>query len=82
MKARDRQDRASGSAGKAWAASLGLTCLFTLSGCASLQVKLGMKVYLAQTPVSSIEVKLPKGPAIAPGQKSPWELSLDNKYAF
>jgi hypothetical protein len=36
-----------------------------------MQVKLGMKVYLAQTPVSSIEVRLPKGPAIAPGQKSP-----------
>jgi hypothetical protein len=71
MKAPDRQMRASSSPARAWAAKLGLACLFALSGCTALQVKLGMKVYLAQTPVSSIDVRLPKGPAIAPGQKSP-----------
>jgi len=41
-----------------------------LSGCASIQVHLGMKVYLAKTPVTSIEISQPKGPGIAPGQKS------------
>jgi hypothetical protein len=36
-----------------------------------MKIKLGMRVDLTQTPVSSIDVRLPKGPAIAPGQKSP-----------
>jgi hypothetical protein len=45
--------------------------LLALSGCATIQVHLGMKVYLAKTPVASIEVSQPKGPGIAPGQKSP-----------
>jgi hypothetical protein len=36
-----------------------------------MKVKLGMRVYLAQTSVSSMEASLPNGPAIAPGQKSP-----------
>lgn len=42
-----------------------------LTSCTSMKVKLGWKVYLAQTPVASIEAKLLKGPGIAPGQKSP-----------
>ncbi len=51
------------------------TCLVTgfllaLSGCTSLKVKMGMKVYLARTPVASIAATLPKGPGIAPGEKS------------
>lgn len=46
-------------------------CLIFLTGCASLQVHLGMKVYLDRTPVNSIQASLPKGPGIAPGQKSP-----------
>jgi hypothetical protein len=71
MKAPGPQIRASSSTAKVLAARLGLACLFTLSGCTAWQVKLGMKVYLAQTPVSSVEIRLPKGPAIAPGQKSP-----------
>jgi hypothetical protein len=50
---------------------LGTVCLLALSGCAAVQVKLGMKVYLAKTPVTSIEVSQPKGPGIGPGQKSP-----------
>lgn len=45
--------------------------LTTLTACTSLKVKMGMKVYLDRTPVQSIEAKLPKGPGIAPGQKSP-----------
>jgi len=42
-----------------------------LTGCSAVKVKLGWRVDLTKTPVSSIEVSLPKGPAIAPGQKSP-----------
>jgi hypothetical protein len=76
MKALDRPIRASLSPAKLLAAGLGLACLFGLSGCTALQVKLGMKVYLAQTPVSSIDVRLPKGPAIAPGQKLPLVVAL------
>jgi len=49
--------------------SIGL--LLTTTGCTSVKVKLGWKVYLAQTPVASIDAKLLKGPGIAPGQKSP-----------
>ena len=41
-----------------------------------MQVKFGWKVHLAQTPVTSIDVNLPKGPAIAPGQKSPLVVSV------
>jgi hypothetical protein len=42
-----------------------------LSGCTAIKVKLGMKVYLAKTPVQSIQASLPNGPGIAPGEKSP-----------
>jgi hypothetical protein len=45
--------------------------LLGLSGCASVQVHLGMKVYLDKTPVTAIKASLPKGPAIGPGQKLP-----------
>jgi len=45
--------------------------LFLLGGCAAVKVKLGMKVYLSKTPVASIAISLPKGPGIAPGEKSP-----------
>src|SRR5215475_6948578 len=43
--------------------------LVGLSGCGALKIR--PKVDLTQTPVASIEVSLPKGPAIAPGKKSP-----------
>lgn len=52
-----------------WA--LALTSLLALSGCASVQVHLGMKVYLAKTPIASMKATLPKGPAIGPGEKLP-----------
>jgi hypothetical protein len=52
------------------AACLGTVSLLALSGCTSLKVKMGMKVYLAKTPVASITATLPKGPGIAPGEKS------------
>lgn len=56
--------------------SVGMACLvaaslLALSGCAAVQVKLGMKVYLEKIPVTSIEASQPKGPGIGPGQKSP-----------
>lgn len=43
--------------------------LLTLDGCTAVKVKLGMRVYLAKTLVTSMQVSLPKGPAIAPGEK-------------
>jgi hypothetical protein len=54
-----------------WTACLGMAFLVALPGCTPIKVKLGMKVYLAKTPVASIAVSLPKGPGIAPGEKSP-----------
>lgn len=41
------------------------------SACTSMQVKMGMKVYLDRTPVSSIQVQMPNGPTLAPGEKGP-----------
>jgi hypothetical protein len=52
-------------------ACVGAASLLALSGCAAVQVKLGMKVYLAKTPITSIDVSQPKGPGIGPGQSSP-----------
>jgi hypothetical protein len=52
-------------------AGLLLVCLFAQGACTPLKVKLGWKVYLEKTPVSSIQAKLFNGPGIAPGQKSP-----------
>ncbi len=54
-----------------WAACILAASLFALSGCTAVKVKMGWKVYLDRTPVASIQASLPKGPAIAPGQKSP-----------
>ena len=48
-----------------------MTSIFVQTSCTSVKVKLGWKVYLEKIPVSSIEASLPKGPGIAPGQKSP-----------
>ncbi len=50
-------------------------CLFA-GGCSSMKVKMGWRVDLNKTPVSSIQASLPKGPAIAPGQKSPLVVAL------
>ena len=54
-----------------WAACLGIASLLALSGCTPIKVRLGMKVYLDQTPVTSIAASLPNGPGMAPGEKSP-----------
>ncbi len=54
-----------------WVPCLALGCLLALNGCTSVKVKLGMRVYLAKTPIASIAVSMPNGPGIAPGEKSP-----------
>jgi hypothetical protein len=54
-----------------WAVCLAVGSLLGLSGCAAVKVKLGMRVYIAKLPVSSMQAHLPNGPAIAPGEKSP-----------
>ena len=41
-----------------------------------MQVGLGMKVYLDKTPIVSMQAKLPGGPGIAPGEKSPLVVAL------
>jgi hypothetical protein len=46
-----------------------LASLLALSACARVQVRLGMKVQLDKIPVKSMEVRLPNGPGIAPGEK-------------
>jgi hypothetical protein len=55
---------------------LAATIALTQSACTSLKVRLGWKVYLDKTPIASIEAKLPNGPGIAPGQKSPLVVSV------
>ena len=45
--------------------------LFALSACTPVKVRLGMKVYLDKTPITSIAARLPNSPGIAPGEKSP-----------
>lgn len=47
-----------------------LAAVVALTGCASLQVKMGMKVYLDKLPISSIQAAQADGPGIAPGEKS------------
>ena len=47
---------------------VGATVL-ALNGCTAVKVKLGMRVYMSNTPVASMKASLPKGAAIAPGQK-------------
>ena len=55
-----------------------LVILFVLlqCGCSAMKVKMGWRVDLNQTPISSIQASLPKGLAIAPGEKSPLVVTL------
>lgn len=55
--------------GTSLAVWLAVASLLGLSGCTAIKVKLGMRVYLAKTLVASMQVSVPKGPAIAPGEK-------------
>ena len=57
-------------------ASLVLVSLLASNGCAAVQVKLGMKTWLDKIPVTSMEAKLAKGTAIAPGEKLPLVVSF------
>ena len=52
-----------------WMLCLATASLLAMGGCTAVKVKLGMRVYLAKTTVTSMQVTLPKGPAIAPGEK-------------
>ena len=54
--------------------TLGSTLLIT--GCSSIKIKLGMRVDLTKLPVTTMEASLPKGAAIAPGEKSPLVLTF------
>jgi len=45
--------------------------LISQTACTSMQVHLGMKVYLSKIPVKSIAANLPNGPGVAPGEKTP-----------
>jgi hypothetical protein len=51
--------------------TLVIAFLLALSACTPVKVRLGMKVYLDKTPITSIAVSLPNSPGIAPGEKSP-----------
>jgi hypothetical protein len=48
-----------------------LAAVVALSGCAAIQVKLGMRVYLEKIPITSIQAKQGDGQGMAPGEKSP-----------
>jgi hypothetical protein len=52
-------------------ACFGLASCLALTACTSVKVKLGMKVYLEKIPITSMQATLPKGPGVAPGEKSP-----------
>lgn len=56
---------------QAFLATAAITSLLALSACTPIKVRLGMKVYLDKTPITSIAASLPKGSGIAPGEKSP-----------
>jgi hypothetical protein len=52
-------------------ACLALASLLLLTGCSKLEVKFGLRVSLAKTPVKSIEASLQGDPGMAPGEKAP-----------
>jgi len=54
-----------------WLIFLSVSFLLAFTGCTRMKVKMGWKVFLEKTPVTSIQATLPKGPGIAPGEKSP-----------
>lgn len=56
--------------------SLNVLALLALTGCSNIQIKLGTRVSLAKIPMTSMEATLPKGSAIAPGEKSPLVVTL------
>jgi hypothetical protein len=59
-----------------WAACMALALSLMLSGCTAMKVKLGWKVSLDKTAVSSIQANLSNSQGIAPGQKLPLMVHL------
>src|SRR5438270_4669 len=55
---------------------LPIAAMLALSGCAGLQLKLGMKVNLEKIPIASIQASQPNGAGIAPGDKSPLVVTI------
>lgn len=53
-----------------------LLLLLALTACARVKVRMGWRTPLNQTPISSIHAALPKGAAIAPGEKAPLVVSI------
>lgn len=53
-----------------------LAPMLALCGCSAIQVKLGMKVYVAQLPIATMQASLPRDPGIAPGEKSSLVVTL------
>ena len=49
----------------------GLAGLLVMTGCSRLEIKLGTRVSLPKIPVTSMQASLPKGPGVAPGEKTP-----------
>jgi hypothetical protein len=60
-----------GARSQVWAAGLGMVLLLVLGGCTRLQVRVGRKMRLDKVPITSMQASLPRGPGIAPGEKSP-----------
>ena len=54
-----------------FASTVLITGLLVLTGCTSIKLKLGSRIAIDKIPVASINASLPKGPGIAPGEKSP-----------
>ncbi len=57
---------------------IGITVALFLAviACTSMKVKMGMKVYLDRTPVSAMQVTMPNGASLAPGEKEPLEVTF------
>jgi hypothetical protein len=53
-----------------------LAALLATTGCTPIQVWMGWRVRLDQTPIAALEVNLPKGPAMAPGDRLPLVVSV------
>jgi hypothetical protein len=50
---------------------LALLTLLTLTGCAKVQVWMGIKVSLEKLPITALEARVTQGPGLAPGARSP-----------
>lgn len=53
-----------------------LATLLATTGCTPIQVWMGLRVRLKETPITALEASLPKGPAMAPGDRLPLVVSV------